>query len=312
MCVSTKPVYKLKTCDLVYNFEKNTGGLCVAYGFVVVMCKTDLTLEVQIYREKDFCKIGSIIEPVRVIEIDNICYSENRLYLKHIPVKCLTSAKIISTSSQSSDSVSISTSLFKTIVGQDICLLNSPAVVISPPGGTVYFAPFKDLKMASPMGIVAEDSKSALEQKSISGFKILCETTSEVALFDVMSVKTYAQGTENSAKDVTEMLVTCCQNGLVSLMADFSIYKVLQVLSFSVDSPVRCVCCFRDKLYHSTGRYVCETTVSLTDLSLKMEKFAINTNVRRFQMPGVENMTPYIPEGNTQTNGKACIKKWLG
>ena len=305
LSIATKPVYTLKSCDLLHSFNCNIRGFCVAKEFVVIACRTGSEREVCVYRENDLGKAGSL-ETIRIFTLNNPCnyQIENKHEFEQtILVKCLISAQI-SIDSQSSDSIIISANLYKAIVGQDVCLLGSPTIVVCPPDGSVYFAPIKVLELSDRNVSVASTSLRDDYRHGFSQFRILCETTSQVVFLDVMKIKSFSDDEETDCTGgEVEVLVICCQNGLVSLMTDLGKEMFLQTQTFSIDSPVRCVCSFRNKLYHSTGRYVCETTVSCT--RVRGDKFVVKPEIRRFQLSGVEDMLAYIPEASIQTYGKA-------
>ena len=297
--LSTEPVYKLQSCDLVYDFKTAVCSLCVACGFVAVSSRVQSRLNVHIYEEKDFCEQGNAsVMPLRVLELNlDIGRCENDS--ERILTKILISKGITLTNTKSSDCLNVSMELFKALVGQDVCLLCSPVLLLAPPGGSLYFAPIKTLDTSQPMGslVTCPTPNSRL--------KLLCETTSDVILLDVMNIKI----SETKTTQLSEMLLVCSQNGLVYLigihqdMANDMI-GVLQTWSVSVDSPILCAFCFKSKLYHSTGRYICETTVSFTVQSAKGEKLVPMTEVRRFQLPGVEHIASYVPAGIFETDGK--------
>ena len=308
LSIATKPVYTLKSCDLLHSFNCNIRGFCVAKEFVVIACRTGSEREVCVYRENDLGKAGSL-ETIRIFTLNNPCnyQIENKHEFEQtILVKCLISAQI-SIDSQSSDSIIISASLYKAIVGQDVCLLGSPTIVVGPPDGSVYFAPIKGLDLSDRNVSAASTSMRDDYRHGFSQFRILCETTSQVVFLDAMKIKSSSDDEETDTGGEVEVLVICCQNGLVSLMTDLGKQMLLQTQTFSIDSPVRCVCSFRNKLYHSTGRYVCETTVSCT--RVRGDKFVVKPEIRRFQLSGVEDMLAYIPEASIQTDGKACFHR---
>lgn len=298
LCISTEPVYQLQSADLVYKFEAitNITSLCVSCGFVAVTCKIESELAVQIYFEKDLSRsVDSVICPVRVINLKCLGQLDDQC-LGQIITKYLTSGEMITTHTPSSDCIDIPAKLFKAIVGQDVCLLNSPAILVCPPDGSVYFAPVRALDTSLPRGAAVTSSVFS------SAFKLLCETADEVMTLSVMKIKI----TKDKQVVMTEMLVACCQNGLVCMIGlplDETSDAFPQTWTFPVDSPIKCVSCFKDKLYHSTGRYVCETTVTFTKHSSRVGKFIPHTEVRRFQLAGVEHITAYAPDNLIETDG---------
>ena len=298
LILSTEPVYQLQSCDLVYEFKMAVSSLCVACGHVAVTSKVESGLTVQIYVEKDFGRLGdATVRPIRVLKLDLAIqlYNNNSYQILN---KFLISDEIISIPTQSSDCVSVPVGLYKALVGQDVCLLSSPVIVVTPPGGSVYFASIKTLDTSQPVRSVLTNPTPN------SRLKLLCETTSNIILLGVMKIKI----SEKRTSLFSEMLTVCCQNGLVQMIGipqdeTSNTAGVLETWSVSVDSPIQCAYCFKDKLYHSTGRYICETTVSFTVQSAKEEKFVLNTETRRFQLPGVKDIAAYIPGGLIETDG---------
>lgn len=302
LSLSTEPVYQLQSCDLVYDFKTAVCGLCVACGLVAVITRAQSRFSVQIYQEKDFCEVvDAAVTPFQVLELD-LHIGQFKNDLEKILTKFLISEEIISTDTQSSDCLNVPVGLYKALVGQDVCLLSSPVILVAPPGGSLYFAPIKTLDSSRPMRSVITD------QTSNSRFKLLCETTSDVILLDIMKIKI----AEARTTKFSEMLLVCSQNGLVHLMGihhkDKNVSSGLpQTWSASVDGPILCACCFNNRLYHSTGRYICETTVSFTVQSAKGEKLVPQTEVRRFQLPGVEHIAAYVPKGIIETDDTPCM-----
>ena len=295
--LSTEPVYQLQSCDLVYDFKTAVCSLCVACGFVAVSSRVQSRLNVQIYEEKDFCEQGNAsVRPLRDLELNlDIERCENDS--ERILTKILISKEIISTNTQSSDYLNVPMGLYKALVGQDVCLLCSPVLLVAPSGGSLYFAPIKTLDTCTsqPMGSLVSCPTPN------SRLKLLCETTSDVILLDVMNIKI----SETKTTQLSEMLLVCSQNGLVYLIGIHQdMANDMITWSVSVDSPILCAFCFKNKLYHSTGRYICETTVSFTVQSAKGEKLVPLTEVRRFQLPGVEHIAAYVPAGIFETDGK--------
>ena len=309
LSVSTEPVYQLQSCDLVYDFKMAVSSLCVACGLVAVTSRVQSGLKIQIYEEKDLCKqVDANIGPFRILELELdikpfrneseqlLSFQDNS---EQICTKCLISEDIISTNNKSSDCLNVPIGLFKALVGQDGCLLRSPVILVAPPGGCLYFAPIKTLDTAQPM------RKFVKDETSNSILKMLCETTSDVILLDVLKIEI----SQIRTKQFAEMLCAFSQNGLVYFMGihedtTHDMSGVLQTWSVSVDSPVLCACCYKNMLYHSTGRYVCETTVSFTIQSAMGGKLVPHTEVRRFHLVGVEHIAAYIPEGIFETDGK--------
>lgn len=280
----------------------------MACDFVAVTHKIVKELQVHVYREEDFGeKADNAIRPVRVVKLDSVCEDDRSV---PILIKCLTADKLILSATQSSDCVTVSSRLFKCIVGQDACLLSSPAIIVCPPGGSAYVAPVKMLDTHPSLRTFVTNAEDEATMTNCSGLKLLSETTSKVVTLNLLSVKTKLKGSEDKRISLTEMIVIVCENGLVHFLSvpqedKGDLNHCLQTLTFSVDSPVVCACSFEDKLYHSTGRYLCETTVSLGVASAKEGKYVPHTEVRRFQLLGVEDLMPYKPDGVVDTEGMA-------
>ncbi|KAJ8315673.1 hypothetical protein KUTeg_007823 [Tegillarca granosa] len=143
---SSEPIFELSHHEAVFEEEQTVHSLKVSCGLVAIVTSTPTSWNIVIYPEKLFYDEKN--SPRKQTPIFNKSFprkqnsSEEQVeFLLYFFVSDL----INTANCSSSDTLAISASFFKSLFGTEPGLLNSPVLMVCPPGGSVYYAPIKSL-----------------------------------------------------------------------------------------------------------------------------------------------------------------------